>query len=87
MKYNATISKPYVKHFRNFYCDTATQAFAPGQLKLACDFFGAEHVLFGTDVPYDAEDGRIFYRDTIKSVEALSISDEDRRARKRTCTN
>ncbi len=54
------ISKPYVEHFRKFYCDTAASGFAPKALELAVDFFGPERVVFGSDSPFDVQDGQIF---------------------------
>jgi predicted TIM-barrel fold metal-dependent hydrolase len=38
------------------------------------DFFGADHMLFGTDMPYDAEHGSRLIRETIQSVEQMTIS-------------
>ena len=74
------ISKPYVDHFRNFYCDTAASGFAPKALELAVDFFGPERVLFGSDVPFDIEDGQIFTTETLRSIEAMAVSPEMRTA-------
>jgi uncharacterized protein len=74
------ISKPYVDHFRNFYCDTAASGFAPKALELAADFFGPERVLFGSDAPFDAQDGRIFIAETLRSIEAMAASPEARAA-------
>jgi predicted TIM-barrel fold metal-dependent hydrolase len=42
------------------------------------DFFGHEHVLFGTDCPFDPEGGPLFIRDIIKMLDALDLSDEER---------
>jgi len=79
VKYDTTISKPYINHFRKFYCDTATQGVEPLLLKLASDFFGVDHVLFGTDFPYDTVGGEDYTKKTIESVEELSIPEADRR--------
>ena len=38
-------------------------------------FFGASHLLFGTDMPYDAEMGNRVGR-TIEAVDAMAISDQ-----------
>jgi predicted TIM-barrel fold metal-dependent hydrolase len=75
-----TISKPYVEHFRKFYCDTAASGFAPKALELAVDFFGPERVLFGTDAPFDIQDGQIFISETLRSIDAMAISSETRSA-------
>lgn len=77
--YDTPISKPYLNHFKNFYCDTVIQGFEPLLLQIAYNFFGADHVLFGTDVPFDCKAGEILTPETVRSVEALSIPEEDRR--------
>jgi aminocarboxymuconate-semialdehyde decarboxylase len=41
-------------------------------------FFGADHVLFGTDMPFDPEKGPGFIRDTIAAMERLQATDEER---------
>jgi predicted TIM-barrel fold metal-dependent hydrolase len=76
----ANISQPYVEHFRLFYCDTAASGFAPKALELALDFFGPERVLFGSDAPFDVQDGQIFVADTLRSINALPIVPETRAA-------
>jgi aminocarboxymuconate-semialdehyde decarboxylase len=42
------------------------------------DFFGADNVLFASDSPFDPEKGPGYIRETIKIIEELPISDEDR---------
>jgi len=73
-----TISKPYIEHFKKFYCDTATQGNQPKLLEIANAFFGPERVLFGSDAPMDATAGRAFTEDAIASVAGMNISEEDR---------
>ena len=46
---------------------------------IACTFFGAEHLLFGTDMPYDSQDGERCIRETIRSIEEMDIPDSDRK--------
>ena len=74
------VSKPYVEHFRKFYCDTAASGFAPKALELAVDFFGSERVLFGTDAPFDVQDGQIFIPETLRSIEAMTVPSVTRSA-------
>ena len=38
-------------------------------------FFGEDHVLFGTDMPYDVESGGVSIRETIKAIDNMKISD------------
>lgn len=70
---NTPINKPYIEHFRKFYCDTATQGFSPDLLKRAIDFFGVDRVLFGSDAPMDATGGEIFIKTARDSVEATQL--------------
>jgi aminocarboxymuconate-semialdehyde decarboxylase len=44
----------------------------------AYDFFGADHILFGTDMPYDIGNGDVAIRETIGAVEAMEIPEEDK---------
>jgi predicted TIM-barrel fold metal-dependent hydrolase len=62
--------------FRRFYADTAVFG-ASHALRCAYEFFGAEHMLFASDMPFDPVQGT-FIRDTIADVEALGISDPER---------
>ena len=73
------IEKPFIDHFKNFYCDTATQGFSPDLLQRAIDFFGIDHVLFGTDAPMDATGGEIFTETARDSVEATNLPTPDLR--------
>ena len=75
--FSKTISKPYIDHFKNFYCDTATQGYDPDILENAMDFFGPEKLLFGTDCPMDASSGDYFIQDARKSLEDIGMSKEN----------
>jgi len=65
-------------YYRRFYCDTVLQGNTPA-LMCAFEFFGEDHMLFGTDAPYDNRMGERVYRETIAAVEAMQISDDARR--------
>jgi aminocarboxymuconate-semialdehyde decarboxylase len=62
--------------FRRFYADTAVFG-APHALRCAYEFFGVEHMLFASDMPFDPVQGS-FIRDTIADVDALEISAGER---------
>ena len=64
--------------YRQFYCDTAIQG-NPSALMCAWEFFGPDQMLFATDCPYDDELGERVYRETIPAVQAMAISEADRR--------
>lgn len=68
--------RPY-DYFKKFYADTAMMG---AQHAIACslEFFGADQTLFASDSPYDPEKGPGFIRETIRNLDGLDISDEDR---------
>ena len=66
-----------IDYFRMFYNDTAIHGNAAG-LMCAYDFFGSERLLFGTDSPFDFEQGELSIRDTLRSVQEMAISESER---------
>lgn len=64
-------------YFRMFYGDTALFGSRPG-LECGVAFFGADHLFFGTDMPFDPEKGPGFIRETIRSIEEMRVSAEDK---------
>jgi aminocarboxymuconate-semialdehyde decarboxylase len=65
-----------VEYFRKFYADTALFGAQPAT-ECGLAFFGADHVLFATDMPFDPVRG-LYARETIRIVDGLNISAEDR---------
>jgi aminocarboxymuconate-semialdehyde decarboxylase len=63
--------------YRRFYCDTAIQGNTPA-LMCAYEFFGADHMVFATDTPYDNELGARVYRETIPAVQRMAIDETSR---------
>lgn len=72
------LEKRPIDYFRQFYADTATFGSRMATLS-AIDFFKADHVLFASDAPFDPEGGPMYIRETIGIIDALDISDTDRR--------
>lgn len=72
------ISDPPIDYFKMFYADTAIYGNTAG-LMCSYDFFGAQHLLFGTDMPYDSQFGLTFTGETIKSIGQMAISDAEKR--------
>src|SRR5262245_56873589 len=66
-----------IDYFRMFYGDTALFG-AWHAMESGLAFFGADHVLFGTDFPFDPERGPGFIRDTIAAMERMRASDLDK---------
>lgn len=50
----------------------------PKALELAVEFFGPDRVLFGTDAPFDVENGQIFVSETLRSMGSMAVSPEVR---------
>ena len=74
------VSQPYVEHFKKFYVDTAfsgNESFETEIVKIAYDFFGADHVLFGTDAPLSTNSGRDGTLNARYSVENLQLPNKD----------
>lgn len=71
------LKKPHMEYFKSFYADTALFGSLAGtQCGLA--FFGADHVLFASDSPFDPEKGPAYIRETIKVIDRLSITEDER---------
>jgi len=72
------LSKPPMDYFKMFYGDTVLGGSASA-LRCGLDFFGPDHVVFASDCPFDPEEGPMFIREGLRSIEALDLSAEDAR--------
>jgi len=77
---DAGAEAPKLEQFKKFYCDTACNLFAPKVLELALDFFGADRMLFGSDAAFGPDDGQGFTTEVLRSIEAMQVSPEIRKA-------
>ena len=66
-----------LEYFKMFYADTALFGSVAGT-KCGLEFFGVDQVLFASDSPFDPEKGPGYIRETIKILNELPLSDEDR---------
>lgn len=66
-----------VDYFRMFFGDTAINGSKAGT-RCGIEFFGCDHVLFGTDCPFDPMGGPLFIRDIIKVLDGLELDEGDR---------
>ena len=66
------LTKHPVEYLRMFYADTALNG-NTSALMCAYDFFGEDHMLFGTDMPYDIGNGDVSIRQTIEAIEGMDI--------------
>ena len=76
-KFLKKLAQPPIEYFHRFYGDTAINGNKAG-LMCGHAFFGADHLLFGTDMPYDAELGDKYLRVTIDSVEQMEIPEHEK---------
>ena len=47
-------------------------------LECSLSFYGVDHILFASDAPFDPEGGPMYIRETIRCLDAMKISNEDR---------
>ena len=71
------LKKHPMEYFRQFYGDTTTNG-GLSELRCGYEFFGAEHLLFATDYPFGPQDGERWLKSTIKNVEDLEVTQEER---------
>ena len=74
----ARLKKPPIEYFRMFYGDTVLGG-AAAPLACGLAFFGADHVVFASDCPFDPEGGPMFIREGIRSIEDLKLPEADKR--------
>jgi predicted TIM-barrel fold metal-dependent hydrolase len=71
------LKKRPLDYFRMFYADTALFGAYDATL-CGLRFFGADHVLFASDAPFDPEKGPMYIRETINVIDRLPIPLEER---------
>jgi uncharacterized protein len=71
------LSKRPLDYFKMFYADTAMFG-AQHAIRCTLDFFGAEHVLFASDSPFDPEKGPGYIRATIANLDGLDLEEDER---------
>jgi predicted TIM-barrel fold metal-dependent hydrolase len=73
----ASLPKRPRDYFKMFWADTAVFGSRPAT-ECGLDFFGVERVVFASDAPFDPEGGPLYIRETIKAIDSLQLSSEDR---------
>lgn len=71
------LEKRPLDYFKMFYADTALFGAYDATL-CGLRFFGADHVLFASDAPFDPEQGSMYIRETISIIDRLPISPDER---------
>ncbi len=73
------LSRRPIEYFKMMYADTAMFG-AAHAIRCCIDFYGADHVLFASDSPYDPEKGPGYIRATIKNLEEIGLSADEQAA-------
>lgn len=73
-----SLTKTPVEYYKMFYNDTAIHG-NTAALMLAYDFWGADHIVFGVDMPLgDYYGGLRSYRQTINAITAMDITEAEK---------
>jgi aminocarboxymuconate-semialdehyde decarboxylase len=72
------LTQPPLEYFKRFYGDLG--AFSAGAVNVARDFLGADHLLFGSDAPFDATGGVSSIRASIDSVRHSTCTEAEKQA-------
>lgn len=68
-----------VDSFKKFYADTASFGSAAA-IECGIDFFGKDHILFATDMPFDPEQGPGYIDRTLKAIDTLNLTEDEKQA-------
>ncbi len=77
-EYKRELTQAPIDYFKKFYLDTAVSG-SMAALMCAYAFAGPDHLLFGTDNPYDSQLGERFLRETIHAINQMTISDSEKK--------
>ncbi len=72
-----TLQKHPHDYYRMFYADTALYG-SPAALECGLAFFGAAHMLFGSDMPFDAEGGPRYIGQTLRAIEEMEATPQQK---------
>jgi predicted TIM-barrel fold metal-dependent hydrolase len=72
-----TLTGAPLDHFRRFYNDCISSG-SPDAVAIALKFFGADHILFGTDFPFGPDDGERWPLDELRTIKTMVMPEEDR---------
>lgn len=71
-----SLQKAPIDYFKMFYGDTVLGGSASA-LRCGLDFFGADHVVFASDCPFDPEGGEMYIREGINSIFNVGLTPQD----------
>ncbi len=68
-----------VDSFKKFYADSASFGSAAA-IECGLDFFGKDRILFATDMPFDPEQGPGYIDRTLKAIDTLNLTEDEKQA-------
>lgn len=71
------LTVPVLDQLRLFYNDSVSNG-SPSALRCALDFFGSEHILFGTDFPFGPQRGELWPVEELETIQQAEVPEEDR---------
>ena len=63
--------------FKKFYADSASFGSASA-IRAGIDFFGSDHILFATDMPFDPEKGPGYIERTLSAIDSLQLPEDQK---------
>lgn len=78
LKYKVGLTRAPIEYYKMFYADTALYG-NTAALMCGFDFFGVDHLVFGTDWPLGDNAQYRTYRQTINAICQMNIDDTDRK--------
>ena len=73
------LTKHPVEYMKMFYADTALDGNSNYSMECGLAFFGEDHIVFGSDMPYDVENGGVSIREAISGIENMGLSETTKR--------
>lgn len=71
------IPQPQVDTFKKFYADAASFGSAAA-IQCGIEFFGVDHILFASDMPFDPEKGPGYIDRTLRDIQSLALTEEEK---------
>jgi predicted TIM-barrel fold metal-dependent hydrolase len=71
------LKRPHLEYFREFCADTASFG-SRRAIEHAVEFFGGDRVMFASDAPFDPEGGPMYIRETIRCIEEMDATPEQK---------
>ena len=71
------LSGSALDHFKLFYNDCISNG-SPEAVRVALDFFGSDHILFGTDFPFGPDNGERWPLDELRTIRSMPLNESDR---------